>query len=424
MAKFSINLSKLFYWFFAIVIMFIVCFALMFFTETQVPSMLTSSGIVAIISAIIGVLLSVLVTHILLQNQSDTEAQKDKDMEIYKQKIGVFSKITADLWKMIDDVNDAQNPKIASEKAEGFFKNFKTMCFNQLIFYLDQGEIKELTESIKKIDINNLSAKNEIDNIGKITSILQNSLKNEGKDTATQLRALYNLFDDKLSAVNKEEVKLQEQSIAINNEPGNVISNIAYWHFNMWDDAQIEAFKSNNWILSLFECEEDWRSNLLKKVNEGDVIFLFRRGGYGYIGAFEAKGREIFTKEDWSKLNDEARKGKDIYNAFNVNEATIVSSIIVKPIAYNYEGVGYLTVRRRTIERIYDEGAINYLLKGFSGIFDNEELKNYFGDRSQGKGKLDDGTVLELGDSLSKVIIDFNKQCSSEEYKILEPKPL
>jgi len=408
MAKFSISLSKLFYWFFAIVIMFIVCFALMFFTETQVPSMLTSSGIVAIISAIIGVLLSVLVTHILLQNQSDTEAQKDKDMEIYKEKIKVFSKFSKELWKMVDDWNIT---------SDAIFKKLKTMCFDKLIFYLNKEEIEVLTKTIEKIDFEKYQNEKEQDelrlNISTITNILQDSLWNKQKKNALSnakyLKNLYSLLEK------KQYQKPQESQAPVNTEEAKYIT---FWHFNMWSDAQIDAFKNRNWILSLFECEEDWRSNLLRQVNEGDVVFLFRRGGYGYIGAFEAKGKEIFTKEDWNKLNDEAKKGKDIYNAFNVNEATIVSNIIVKPIAYNCEGVGYLTVRRRTIERIYDEGAINYLLKGFSGIFDNEELKNYFGDRSQGKGKLDDGTALDLGDGLSKVITDFNKQCSSEEYRI------
>jgi len=408
MAKFQINLNKWFYWFFAIVIMFIVCFTLMFFTETQAPSMLTSSGIVAIISAIIGVLLSVLVTHILLQNQSDTEAQKDKDMEIYKQKVKVFSKFSKELWKMVDDWTIT---------SDAIFKELKTMCFDKLIFYLNKEEIEVLTETIGKIDFEKQQNEKEQDelrlNISTITNILQDSLWNKQKkdalSNAPYLKNLYSLLEK------KQYQKPQEPKVPDNEE---VRKHIIFWHFNMWSDAQIEAFKNRNWVLSLFECEEDWRSNLLRQVNESDVIFLFRRGGYGYIGAFEATGKEIFTKEDWSKLNDEARKGKDIYNAFNAHEATIVSNIIVKPIAYNCEGVGYLTVRRRTIERIYDEGAIKYLLKGFSGIFDNEELKNYFGDRSQGKGKLDDGTALELGNGLSKVIADFNKHCSGEEYKI------
>jgi len=400
MNKFLPKKEDLPYWLGAIIGLFIICFALMLFTEAQVPSTLTSSGIVAIISAVIGVLLTVFVTSIMLKRQSDTEAQKDKDVEIYKEKIAIFSKITGDLWKMIDDVNNAENTKIASEKAEEFFKKFKTMCFNELIFYLNQGEIKDLTETIKKIDINNLSAKNEIDNIGKITYILQNSLENKGEDTAPQLKALYILFDDKLGEINREDQKLQEQAITVNNEVVEDASNITFWHFNMWDDAQIEAFKRNNWILSLFECEEEWRSNLLTQVNKDDVIFLFRRGGYGYVGAFRAESTKKFSKNDLLENKD-----YDIYNAFDEQQATVVAGIKVRPIAYNYEGVGYLTVRRRTIERMYDEEAIKFLLNRFNGNGFEEDEKY----RLDKKGWLDNEKELKDIDSeyFFKVLTEF-----------------
>jgi multidrug transporter EmrE-like cation transporter len=55
------------------IILAVVCFILLYFSELQMPTI--SSGIVAIISAIIGVALTVIVTSVLLNQQSKT--QKD-----------------------------------------------------------------------------------------------------------------------------------------------------------------------------------------------------------------------------------------------------------------------------------------------------------------------------------------------------------
>ena len=72
------------------------------------------------------------------------------------------------------------------------------------------------------------------------------------------------------------------------------------WHFNAWGDQQFKQFKepfdkSKEIELSLVEYGEYWRTNLLKQVGKGDIIMLFRRGGYGYVGAFKAIGRRIFA---------------------------------------------------------------------------------------------------------------------------------
>jgi hypothetical protein len=402
MAKFEIRRETFLYWFLAIAFMAIICFALMFFTETQVPSTLTSSGIVAIISAIIGVILSVLVTQLLLKNQSKTEAEKDKDVEIHKEKIKVFSKFNSELWKMVDDW------RITPEK---IYNKFKTMCFDELIFYLSKNEINALKETISKIDAE--KQKEYTFGICKITNILQNSLWNTKEDNAGHLKDLYELLDE------KQYQKSQDTLTNVTTVEANKY--ITFWHFNMWGDAQIEAFKRNNWILSLFECEEDWRTNLLMQVKKDDVIFLFRRGGSGYIGAFRATGTEKYTIEDWKKLNDETKKEKDIYNAFNVNQATLVSNIAVKPIAYNNKGIGYYwTVRRRTIERMNDQVSIKYLLSAFRGKFEDKDLEEYYvkyyNDCTDGKGKFGDGsTVVDDNNvGINEAIKDFNNQCNEE----------
>jgi len=47
----------------------LICFALLLLPETQMPTILQSSGLVAIISAFLGVVMTVAVTSILLENK-------------------------------------------------------------------------------------------------------------------------------------------------------------------------------------------------------------------------------------------------------------------------------------------------------------------------------------------------------------------
>lgn len=63
------------FWALSLLLLIIICFVLLFISEAQIPTMFTSNGIVAIISAFIGVFMTVAVTSILLEKQS--EAQKE-----------------------------------------------------------------------------------------------------------------------------------------------------------------------------------------------------------------------------------------------------------------------------------------------------------------------------------------------------------
>ena len=125
--------------------------------------------------------------------------------------------------------------------------------------------------------------------------------------------------------------------------------------------------KSKEIELSLVEYGEYWRTNLLKQVGKGDIIMLFRRGGYGYVGAFEAIGRRIFDFEKGEEeiLYFDEEKTRPVenfdvdaeeYDIYKSREdgATLCSNLIVKCIAYVSDGVGNPGgVYRRTISR-YD----------------------------------------------------------------------
>ena len=138
-------------------------------------------------------------------------------------------------------------------------------------------------------------------------------------------------------------------------------------------------------ILTLIGPNGSGKSTILKSVTrqlktiagtvylgEKDVVFLFRRGGCGYVGAFRPKGWRIFEYDDNGKLyetihrfgenevivkdetsiNSDVTK-HDIYGGIKDN-ADFCSNLIVEPIVYIPEGVGNPNpVYRRTISR-YD----------------------------------------------------------------------
>jgi len=392
----------------------LICFTLLLIPETQILSIMQSSGLVAIISAFLGVVLTVAVTSILLERQGDTqmellerqaerESLKDKDIKIYEQKINVYSEFTQQMWKMLND------DEITKEELVGL-RNF---CFQKLVFYLNEKtQVNEISEEIKKIKVGYV-ADDTKRAIAKITNILQKNLDEKMGVSSGNIEALYNSFynDEK----NQEELTDEPQPIDSddNNYEKSSGSNITFWHFNMYGKEQKEAFNDGNWRLSLLENGEDWRTRLLKQVKKDDVIFLFQRGGSGYIGAFRAIGIEVIEcewenetekKNYMEKFEEKEIRKLDMYNGID-NGATLVSNIVVEPIAYNYKGVGYLTVRRRTIERINDNKAVNFLLRGFNGNPEHFE-KNNRNNSIEGKNKLnEDIEIKELcADYLKRII--------------------
>ena len=211
-----------------------------------------------------------------------------------------------------------------------------------------------------------------------ITSILQKDLgRNDSTDTKEQVLKLSGKFDEISANTNKEYETIIPSSNTVPNDNIPHEGEMAIiperleqqsWHFIMWNDTQLDRLKEGFNELSLVEYDEYWRTNLVKQVCENDVIMLFRRGGYGYVGAYRAIGRRVF---DFEKNQEEILMfGKDIqiisgkqylsdidkYDFYKSSKdgATTCANIIVKPIAFIENGVGNPGgVYRRTISR-YD----------------------------------------------------------------------
>jgi hypothetical protein len=435
------------YWIMAVIVLGLMSFALFYFSEAT-P---VKSGIVAFFSAIIGVVLTAIAISIQLKHQSDqlkqqsdTEAQKERNQKIFEQKINVYSEFTEKMWEIV-----AKN-----QNTTNLLEDLRKICFKEFIFFLDDNQIKKISEQIADIKEDKAPPKAA----SEITKILQDNLqqeifvKNENKNAHNPLVELYASFNEESSEDNTAykkniqtsaseeniQVSASEKNIQVSTSEENIqtsrseenihtsaseeniqastssdggLERITYWHFNMWDKEQIEAFKHDNWVLALTEYGENWRTNLVKQVRHNDVIFLFKRGGTGYIGAFRAKESPYkiliakeFINEKEELIDEEYEKNKefDIYHGI-WDGATLASNLLVEPIAYNFKGVGYYSVRRSTIQRMNDMEAVKFLLNRFN----EKELSN---DQEIGIGKLDENKRVEISDKNKEYFSELIKK--------------
>ena len=335
------------------------------------------SQLLAIIaSAFLGAGATAWITNTLLKNQQESEEAKEKNIKVFENKIQVYSEFISKMWKTLED------DVVTDEEIRGI----RLDIFNKLIFYYD--DIDKLVEKVGKIRSSIASeenAKRNGDNIkcfSEITELLRIDIggKEEKTDYISQLWNAFALqprdFDDEVIPERKKETLRDELITA----PNPIVQQEAEtpkesekleqqaWHFIMWSDKQLQKLKEGFKELSLVEYGEFWRTNLVKQVVENDIIMLFRRGGYGYVGAYRAVGwrvfyfeeeREeiqLFGKEIQSKTGEQYFsdiKEYDIYES-KKDGATTCANIIVEPIAFAEGGVGNPGgVYRRTISR-YD----------------------------------------------------------------------
>lgn len=322
--------------------------------------------------ALIGVVITAIITVFLLQGQSDKEIAREKDVKIFEEKIKVYSEFTGKLWGMLADDGVITNNEL---------NELRTICFRQLVFYLDNKQIKEIHEQIANISSESEDATRKA--LAKITNILQKNLHQNVDIEDGSLEKLFNSFnrnDEVYEEENKNDIALANQ--------GSGQKRISYWHFNLLNNAQIDVLrnaKENNseMVLNLIEYGENWRTNLIRQVKPDDIVFLLRRGGYGYIGAFrvvefkilefKADGKigiEELGQERREFLQEEYEKTKKLYDMYNsrYDGANFSSNLIVEPINEIYlETVGIPSdvVRRRTIQRIVDTNVGKSLLDKF-----------------------------------------------------------
>jgi hypothetical protein len=376
------------------------------FSSADLPVQISGALLEAVITA--------LITYFLLSGQTSQEKERDKDVRIFEEKVTVYSEFSEKLWGMITDDNEVSNEELIE---------LRKLCFSKLVFYLNDAQIKCISDEIRQIDI---AAERSIGRIARITQILQENLQNgsnsfinksqgslslRNKTTNNNLiETRQQLLSELFNSFNREEVSLKDELIVIESDN---IRPIQYWHFNLLGDEQLKSFENNNWVLALIEYGESWRTNLIKQVKPNDVIFLFRRGGYGYIGAFKALDDPTYKILEFSKIDTYTKDYIDKYDIYNgLNDgATLCSNLLVEPIAFNPLGVGTWSVRRRTIERMNDFEAVKFLLNRLNGKGkdkDGNELSEKHL-KSFGKLNIDSKNEIKLDIEYFKQVLKLNK---------------
>lgn len=344
------------------------------------------------LAACLGAGVTVIITNLLLveqtkqqqelqkeQNEAEDERrnrekQNKENIQIRESKIDAYNKFLGELYSSLT----------TGELNEDKIHALRKRVFQDLVFYANANTLASISQEISKLfgesDIK------QSEGYARIANALRKELS---IDDASNESDAIKTINDLWKAINPEDYSSNNHAVIDadistdeNIQNTEIVSNkkIPYetaWHFAMLGNEQIKALDEGINELSLIEYEEEWRTNLLKQVDENDIVFLFRRGGYGYIGAFRPLGWRIFDYNERKEIihifgqqeqvkpvnNDDVMK-YDIYNGRG-DGADLCSNIIVELIAYTPDGVGNPGgVYRRTISR-YDTGYAATLLEWF-----------------------------------------------------------
>jgi len=340
-----------------------VLIGIIFIVVFVIATILNLFGLLQSYQQFVAVLLSAAATYVIvvitISRQSSQQESRDKNIRIYQKKLEVYSKFNALLWS-VDDKSD--------------FDKVKDMCMQELIFVISENKIQELTEALKSIKDNFENEDKVKESYSKITAILRADLKGEdntfesGHDKILKVFNAINQNEDinnqtaEINTVhveNKSELKRPEIRQIWNDYEE---SKIQCWHFNAFDvKTQNDALKGGSGFLSLIEYGEDWRTERLKQVKSGDIIFLFNRGGSGYVGLYRATNTivlrvdngNIYMSMDGAEekiISDDEAKQYDIYYAIG-DGATLVSDIKVEAILTRNHSWNPIGTMRQTIVR-------------------------------------------------------------------------
>lgn len=351
-----------------------------------------------------------------LKKQDETSREREKSIQIHQSKLAAFSKFIGNIW----DVN-AKNTDYDGQgiKISNLLKTIRSQMFHDVIFHISPQGLKEINVIVEKNTKNPVALcsgitrviKSELDDIRKD----QETIAVSGEAYETELRSLWSTMQERIveapCAPTKEfqsahtDISGVPNDVIINDKESQteilsstkvVISDYGYnqaWHFALWGVEQISAISKwqadgrSSVDLSLVEYGETWRTNLLKQVDDGDIVFLFRRGGYGYIGAFKPLGWRVFDfNENIETIHlfykeEEIVKGDrfeldvkefDIYGSRD-DGADLCANLIVEIVAYQESGVDNPGgVYRRTISR-YDSQYAAKLMERFKPYMINDK---------------------------------------------------
>lgn len=328
----------------------------------------------------------------LMERQSKKEDDAKRDLELYNAKLGVYSNFVSKMYDILSD-NKVEEDEIL---------DLRTHIFGKISFYANGDIVEKINERLATVK-NYTDVKPMQKVFADIASILQKDLRADWPVNVKSAYSLWDTFDNLLEEADKEEqllkneidatVDIPEKESTTEMVPSYINNN--FWHFTMWgSEEQIRALRDGVYELNLVEYNEEWRTNQLKRVKKDDLVFLFRSGGWGYMGVFRVKGWRIFEFGNGNILKETVnifgekqvdiedavqrekdRQRSDIYNSIQ-NGATLCSSIIVEPLAFSRKGIGNPGgVYRRTISSYDREYGMKQLAR-FMAIIDDPNLYN------------------------------------------------
>ena len=369
-----------------------------------------------VFAACLGAIITVIVTRLLLDKQAeiDEKVRKEQDkgehelekakqehekelrkleeeskrnFEIYNAKLKVYSSFVSKMYNILRD----------NEVTKDELLDLRTQILGQVSFYADGDILANINEelSLEKIGDFRESIENIQRCFANIASLLQKDLRGDdwNANSGGAIK-LWNTFDGLLDKFN--ETTQQPIANTISNDIASKCFNSTFWHFNMLGaKEQLGTLSKGVFELNLIEYDEDWRTGLIKQVQENDLIFLFRAGGPGYMGVYRAIGWKIFqfntkdgnttetlkifgtTEQVINNPSEDEINKSDIYES-KEDGATLCSSLIVEPLAFARTGIGNRGgVYRRTISR-YDRGYGLMHLACFMAIMDNDDIYNTY----------------------------------------------
>ena len=148
-------------------------------------------------AAIIGVILTAIVTVMLLDGQSRSEEEKDKNIEVYKARLGVYSGFNQKMWDILND-DDIESDEIL--ELQNYF-------FKEVILHLSSQEIGDMKQILQEMNKEEKLREKGSKYFSRLTVLLQSSLMSrdsrlEGLQCpdAEQISALRSEFQNLLVA--------------------------------------------------------------------------------------------------------------------------------------------------------------------------------------------------------------------------------
>ena len=326
------------------------------------------------------------------QRKRDSEEResfekREKNVKGYEQRIQAFSHFCENAWSQDLEENGSKAYVEALQKS----------IFGTVLLYLDSEEVKKIAAIIKDRGNKNTSLI-----LSSIVKILKDNVEMDhqvgtGKDSDfdESCKMLWNEFQSwasdfdeaglDVADVNSDTVVTDSAKAEQASKLASKLDNFQTWHFIANGEEQFTA-EGNE--LSLIEYGEGWRTALVQAVKPNDLVFLFRRGGYGYVGLYRAKGWRVFEYDQEAgnveeivsegiarvlpagkvKIDDwqDVLAKHDFYYSFG-DGGTSCANLVAEQLAYVPEGIGRPVggVYRRAISR-YDRAYAAKMIEVFA----------------------------------------------------------